>query len=366
MSLQDTPDFIAQPDVSLSNFNNSATDTEGGERFFLDQLNIEVNASLAELHGGSDTNPADVSANSWANINIPVSYARNLFQYQVDGVDVNDENLEDIKFRMFHLTADSGSITNANDNLKLYNSKNVIPAASKVYFNAIPFYRNADVSNNSREMTVNADFVRHIAKEIFGISATDLFNNETYVRNNLNISSNTQYVSKITELVDLTTDGSYVLMNETGNTLRDKFPTKLIFKQMLDNVRSRFNNISETDVSNNLIHLFDSNNNPITLSGNEIFDSSGVRIDPSNNQTLWHKLPLMENDMLFFKLTIAPHEDQELQVAREGNVNVPERSYRIRLKLVADNDASLSDPLEWSNLGWDQSSLYTNAVPVSV
>jgi hypothetical protein len=362
MSLVDTPDFTAQPDVSNNNYNNSATDTEGGERFFLEQLNITVSSELATLHGGNDTTP--LTADSWANLNIPVSYARNLFQYQVDGIDVNDENADDIKFRMFHLTSDTGGITDASNNLAFYNSENVIPAAAKVYYNAVPFYGNSNVNSNSTQMTVNADFVRHIAKEVFGVAATDLFSNELYVRNKLNADSNTNYVSKIDELVNLTTDasGGLVLMNDiSGNTLRNNFPSKLIFKQMLDNVRSRFADINGSN--NELVHLFDASNQPITLLNNEIFDASGVRVDPSNSQILWRKLPFMVGDMLFFNLTLNPDANQNAQT---GNVVDP-RSYRIRLKLVADNDATVEnvgpDPIEWTDAGWNKQPLYTDTTP---
>jgi len=374
--------FIGQPGqpegTVVTNNNNVATE-DGGERFFLEQLNITVNSELATLHGGQDTDPNDVSANHWANLDIPVSYARNLFQYQVDAIDVNDQNIDDIKFRMFHVTDSSGGISDASNNLKYYNTKNIIPAISTLYFGAVPFYGNASVSNISsnetiKQLSVNADYIRHVAQEMFGVAATDLFNNELYVRNELIKSSANAFFSKINTLVNETTDGSYVLMNDiSGNTLRNKFPTKLIFKQMMDNVRSRFNNInqsSDADSSNNLIHLFDASNQPITIlnedDGARIFDANGVRIDPSNSQILWRKLPLMPNDKLFFRLTITPAVGQN---DFNGN-SVSTKNYRIRLNIVNDNNPSVTGSLParaWDNIGYNSNTdFYQQSQDVAV
>lgn len=349
--VQDTnPDFFfTQPNVSDSSYNNVLTDFEGGERFFLGEMNIEIDSTLAHLHGGSDTDFNDVSANSWSSIDVPVSYARNLFQYQADAIDVNDLNVLDTKFRMYHVNEPLGDIS--GNALTYYNTKNIIPTESLVYFNAIPFYGNVVVDSSSNEMKVNADFVRHIAKELFGVAVTDIFNNERTVRNALNFTSRSSFNTQVQSLVDFRVDGDYVRWNDVSdNTIANKFPPKLILKQILDNVRSRLYNI---DGSNNeLLHLYDGSGNAITLQDNEIFDSSGNRL--TNDQVLWRKVPLMPNDMLFFKLTINPHDEQAI---KESQVVNP-RSYRVRLRVVPDNTESVSGVKGWHPLGWDGVDLY--------
>lgn len=348
MSLNDTdPFFYTQP--SPVDNNNVTTDTEGGERFFLGEMNVNITSSLASLHGGSDTNFNDVSGNAWSTIDVPLSYARNLFQYQTDAVDVNDLNSQDIKFRMYHLNSLLGDIS--GNTLKYFNTKNIIPTESLVYFNAIPFYGNSSVDSSSNELKVNADFVRHVAKELFGVSATDLFNNEVSVRNGLNTSSASSFNTQIQNLVNFRVDNDFVRLNDvSGNTTANKFPSKLILKQILDNVKSRLSNIDGS--GNELIHMYDNSGNSINLGNSNVFDASGNRISPANQLTLWRKIPLMVNDMLFFKITVDPDANQSIKTGQLVNP----RSYRVRMKVVQDTDPSV---VSWTANGWDGTNIYT-------
>jgi hypothetical protein len=349
-TLKDVSGFFEQP-----NTNNGDT-LPGGERFFIDQLSINIESLGAEMHGGSDTIADDVSGHSWSTINVPLSWARNTFLYHVDSEEVNDNNLQDIQFKMLAYTTETNNII--GDELKFRNHKNIIPGESLVYYNAIPFYGNKSVASNSNEMKINADFVRHVAKELFGFAVTDLFVNEIAVRNSINSTSHTALHDKITALVSAsagvnpTTDlATMVFWNNTGNSVSDKFPTKMIMKQMFDNVRSRFNNIKGDN--DELVHLFDTNGNTIILGDTTIFDVSGIRLPSAqqNDQFLWYKLPFMIGDMIFFKLHIDPPSDQG---DLTGKTIIDARSYRVRLVIVADDDASITTGNNaWTDEGWD-------------
>lgn len=346
------------------------------QEFYLQELNIEVDAAKALLHGGDNTTPfTDVSAN--ALLKIPVSYARHLFQYQADAIDVNDLNKDDIKFRMFHKTTNDLSTDISGDTLKLFNSKNVIPGESEVILNSIGFYGSANVNPN--EMKVNSDFVRHIAEKIFGVPVTDLFSNERVVRNDINKDSADVYVSKIQELVDfrvnyIDASNQYVRVNTVQGNVTDsaevvskatQFPARLIFSQLVNSAPERFASLdtiidpsnvdglnASLDSSNNLLHLFDPSDN--------IFD-------PSENQTnqLWRYMPLKVGDSIYFKLTISPDETQENETTanNQSGTDISSRSYRIKMLLVSDEDDRVASSQNtesmtdfwrpWDNLGWD-------------
>jgi hypothetical protein len=360
-ALYDVSNFTGQGNYSATNFNNPLTDFEGGDRFFVKELSIEVTSEKALMHGGADTNPEDVSGHAWGNLNVPVSWARNTFLYQADAIDVNDLNAEDIKFKMVNFTSSVNAIT--GDALKYRNPKNIIPGEALVYYGAIPFYGNFAANTNPNLLKVNADYVRHVAKELFGFAVTDLFVNEMIVRNSINVQSHLAFHTRIMELVQFSANNTILLndvpITDLNKAIKDNFPSKVIFKQMLDNVRARFNDIKGPN--NEYLHLFANDGSSFELVGNEIYDSTGTRVDPANDQILWHKLPFMVNDMIFFRLRVNPATDQEKMTDKATPVAV--RDYRIRLTLVADNDASVSD---WTDDGWDGAPKYSDVGETTV
>jgi hypothetical protein len=334
--------------------------------FYLQELNILVDADQALLHGGEDTTSFDASAN--ATLKIPVSHARRLFQYQADAIDVTDLNSSDIRFRMFHLESDLGDITSNSGNLKFFNSKNVIPAEAEVVLNQIPFYGSAE--QNENEKKINADFVRYVAKEVFGVPVTDLFSNERTVRNGIIKDSADNYVAKIQELVDfrVTLDGSanqYVpiktslITDPSDAETATNFPARLVFSQLLNSVQERFLNLDT---------FIDPNNSPVDVSENmlHLFNESGVSTSADAlGSNLWRYMPLMVGDSIYFKLTINPHADQEqvTTVASAAGTDIAPHSYRVRMLLVADDDAKVADSSNessttnywraWNQSGWD-------------
>lgn len=374
------------------------------QNFYLEELNIQVEAIKALLHGGENTQPFLADAD--ATLKIPVSHARKLFQYQADAIDVDDLNKDDIQFRMFHrldnnVDSETGlprsDINSGVENLLQFNSKNIIPAEAHVDLNMIEFYGRARQDENEKK--VNADFVRHVAKEVFGVPVTDLFSNERTVRHDILRKSAENYVSNIESLVNFRvdyTDASNQYVRSKNNDLlitedatvvekATNFPSRLIFSQLLNSAPQRFasldtlidpSNVTLTQVpidqSNNLLHLFDNSDNAIPV------DGSGNPIDNENEdyKHLWRYMPLMVNDAIYFKLTIIPDPTQE-SVTRLNNeddpaYSVPQRTYRIKMLLVSDQDESVykdptlfddqtPDPDEtsmtdfkrkWTQLGW--------------
>jgi hypothetical protein len=166
---------------------------------------------------------------------------------------------------------------------------------------------------------------------------------------------------KIMELV-AASDGSNavktILWNNEAiaNPIKDKFPSKVIFKQMLDNVRARFMDIKGPN--NEFLHLFADDGTAVTLQNHEIFNATtGARMP---DQILWHKIPFMVNDMIFFRLRITAATDQEKMTNKIEPIAV--RDYRIRLTIVDDTATSVSD---WTTTGWDGTAKYANVGEVT-
>lgn len=329
--------------------------------FYLSQLNIEVNAIQATLHGGENTDPL-TGHDATAQLNIPVSYARHLFQYHADALDVNDLNSQDIKFRMFHRVADSGDIT--GNTLKMFNTKNILPAEAVVDSNdRIPFYGSASQAENEKK--VNADFVRYVADQVFGVPVTDLFNNERPVRVDLNRKAAYKFNETIDSLVGFkvnygTTeepDLDYVRIVTNSTTAPDEsvdnrtkateFPSRLIFSQLMNHAdgRSRFADLNLYD-GMEMRHLYTDASEPASETAENL----------GNN--LWRYMPLAIDDKLYFKLTVNPHDDQETVTG--GASNLTPYVYRIQLNIVADANANIvginntGDYVRgWDNNGWD-------------
>jgi hypothetical protein len=343
------------------------------EDFYLSALNIVVNAEQALLHGGADTSDVELTYDSTATLKIPVSYARNLFQYQADAIDVNDLNSKDIKFRMLHVTgvADSENPTALETNRKFYNTKNVIPGEAIVDVGQrIDFYGKVDVKAN--ETKINADFVRHIAKEVFGVAVTDLFSNERTVRNDLLKKSADNFVANIENLVGfrlnygtgldpqddyvrILTDATTAPVETSDNRAKaTNFPSRRIFSQLLSNRPERFADLNTFEGAE-MRHPYNSDESSLDITVDT--ETAGLGDD------LWRKMPLKTGDALYFVLRVNAHADQETLTTVGGvqGTNVASRSYRIKLDIVADSDTAIttdSDNLEnynraWTTDGWN-------------
>jgi hypothetical protein len=344
--------FTTQPN-DLS-FNNAGT-VSGGERFFLSAMDFSLNATQLTIPGGEDTEPFD--SDCWAHLKIPVSYARNLFQYQADGVDVDDINTDDVKYRVFHRDLDpSGNYFAENqlsENVTFYNSKNVLPAQAITYFKSIPYYGSVNATIDGSK--VDPDFVRYVSQQTFGVSSTDMYDNELDVRRSILNNSCIVYMNKIKELAAM----ADVYWNDVSGSSADaNYPPKAIHRQMLNNVRTRFENLNTAPGGqpNDLVYLYDESGNEFVLP--ELDDS--FNDITYNYGDLWRKLPLMIGDYLYFNMTITP---DPLQKTLDGQTTIGPRTYRIRLDIVDDFDediasGSLSPSYfrAWDTVGYDPTS----------
>ena len=335
-----------------------------GAVFYLDSLNIGISSIKATLHEGSDTTDSGKTYDSVAVLSIPHSWATNTFQYQADGVDVDDLNENDIRFRMFYRDTMNGNIDTV-EKLRYFNATNVKPGNAKVTRGFIPFYGINDPINEEN-ITIAHDFIRHIAVRLFGQAAgVDLFNNETAVRNDINqktidafsfmikdystfrvkyVNYGTGTVTAETDYVRMVTDSDTAPDETTENIAKaNNFPPRLVFRQLMTSYKPRFQNMdflnydptpgSESKVKN-MCHMYYDNDSEIPIVG-----VPGVPSTDTKN--LWRGMPFMIEDAIVIWLTIKPNEDQKNLLGTEKEI--PNRVYKVTLLIVDDDDGRVSN-----------------------
>jgi hypothetical protein len=350
------------------------------QEFYVQSLNIDITADTLNLHGGDDT-VDNFLAHATAELKVPVSWAIKTFQYTTDGRDVDNQNKNDIKFRVFSTHSTHGGISVANNNLKYFNPKNIIPGhAGPVENNYVPVFNYSNFDPN--EKTVAADYPRHVSLELFGTSAgVDLFNNERQVRSEIVKDSSSAFVTKMLDLgnaanpvgskihyIDTETEDWIRMITDSLNINTTQYdtevkqtqaiekgmyhPTRVMFAQMLDNQTDRFDNIDEFE-GRDLVHYFLQNGTAATGVDNQTKKEDIVQ---TNNEPLWRGLPFAVGDKIYFKLTINPGQNN-----KADGTDTSVRRYKIKLTLVADEDPTVTSEdttaghyvWGWTDAGYD-------------
>ena len=207
------------------------------QNFYLPQLDVFVDASYALLTGIL-TQAFDGSAN--VDVNIPLTHAKNIFQFQTDSVDINNTNAQDIKYKVVY------DITDPSFNIQFN-----LDTSANVTSNLI----HSGASNNN----VTYDYVRYLASKLFNTHlGVDLFSNETELREDLrdkfSVAFNTNMIS---------------LRDQGVTTASVDSPSKSILLQVISNQPARLSDITSLAIESD-----------------------------------WHKSPLIAGDILYFRLTI--------------------------------------------------------------
>jgi len=322
--------------------------------FYIKGLNNEITADKATLFDGEDIELTSADYDAKAELNVPVSYISNLFQYQTDAIDVNDINNNDLQFRMSH--------NESSDTTGYSWSPNVIPGEALVTEGGVNFYGSKQVKNK-----VGSDYLRHISKQLFNVAAPDMFSNETQFLNSFDTKSWDAFNDKMNKFVTLgnadpataTTKapyvgGNYVQWNDisveasnniTGLTVNEYnyYPSKAIFKSILYNDPDRFASIIGNPSNNYIVPGY---------TGASYEDP-----DASNNM-VWYRMPMKVGDSMSFILTSNADSSQNIH---NGFLNPSNSSfsqyinwgigasmetfvkkYLITLKVVADDDVSIT------------------------
>lgn len=290
----------------------SSTDTNNNKDFYLDQLNIDLSAVLLTIPDGDDTDA--FTANCDASLNCPVAFAQHFLQFHTDGIDVDDLNTNDLRFRTFHIPHADGAALGNIDPITYYNSRNVLVAEAVTTANAIEFYGSNGVIID--RLKVHRDSARHISKEIFGTSAgVDIFTNERAYCLDLLQKSVSAFVARL----DTLSSKEAKWNNEGTDPDLNNHPSKMAFKQMIQNFPERFATLTP--------HAYDAT-------------GTTMDVDASGTSTVWYYMPFLAGDKLYFKLTVNADEGQGAIIDTADTI--PSRTYKICLHLV-DNIPSFSD-----------------------
>ena len=207
------------------------------ENFYLPQLDVFVDASYALLTGIL-TQAFDGSAN--VDVNIPLTHAKNIFQFQTDSVDINNTNAQDIKYKVVY------DITDPSFNIQFNLDTSANVTSNRIHSGA---------SNNN----VTYDYVRYLASKLFNTHlGVDLFSNETELREDLRDKFSAAFN---TNMISLRDQG---VTDADGNS-----PSKSILLQVISNQPARLSDITSLAIESD-----------------------------------WYKSPLIAGDILYFRLTI--------------------------------------------------------------
>lgn len=274
-----------------------------GMDFYVQSLNSGATAMMAELaQGDEDAFTAEVVAN----FNLRVGLAQSLFKFQSDAVDINDETLSDIKFKVDYVQ-DTNQTDNIPDTILekdwLAECECVgTDSADQVYI---------DGTSTATKRNVAHEFIRYLAHMLFNTHlGVDLFSNEEALYNALNIDARRALDETLTNLTNLN-GGDYCPTDFVIGDGTYKHPSQVILSKIIANNPERLATLDQYFVAGG--------------------DISGVE---GGTPAPVFKMPLAVGDTVQFKLLVNAAEDQHLLTGLAASI--PARNYRIKFTIVED------------------------------
>lgn len=241
------------------------------QNFYLNGLDMSADSAQGLLAGGA-TNPFTGDAN--ATIDVSLNLLKDIFKFQSDSVDICNNVLSDVKYKV------------------------VDPSNSWVYSPADAVVDANPIRNGATEQKVQYDFVRHLAKSLFGTDlGVDLFTNEEELRSHLVTESLSALKARFTALAGLG-DLDDEDVEQDGVQIN---PSRQILRQIIHNDPDRLGN---------------------------------AYVDGDADGNGFFKMPLIAGDALYFVFTANAHADQS-DVVNDAVSNPPARSYLIKMNVVA-------------------------------
>jgi hypothetical protein len=271
-------------------------DTSGGSQdFILTQFNQTIYMDLSGIfQDGTDILIGQY--NAICSVDISLSDWAQCFKITSDSVDIDDVNATDITYYVYNAANVAGlktsqSIASLAGGSTLYNGN---PSTSLVTNTPI----DATVSNSVNKLQY--DFIRHIAVELFNTSnGVDLFSNETLLRRSVeqtcDYGSSNKLINKIEQtLIDCAALGGITDIDSSYNL------TYILLKQLFQKQPGRFINLDA---------------------------SFNIELSPTTPAPL----PWVQDDTIWYVLTLHPAENQHLLVGKSTPIN--SRKYLIKMVL---------------------------------
>ena len=348
--------------ISFSLANDPSANTTMNFRF------QEFDGEVSSIKGSFDTisSPSAVDASAVSVIYVKTEMMRKTFQFQTDAADVGDlaniiNNDRDTNYYLFD-ACDNNVKGNANEgawrwdisagNTDAYSVLNPAHSMLDIIDKGYPQHRCSGQINyikiadptNRQQNLVKQDFIRHIAKELFGsVKLMTLFNNEDDLLANIEL-------------------GGIEAWNNTIKPILDNSR----FKRVSDGVTIYGRNNNSIDQSNNLtrdmiLQLLKAVPKRFMLDEFENDPARGVQTASNHNLQYYIRetadiqpVPLMDGDTFVFTFKILGPTGQ-LDI--NGNQkNIPDRTYAVKICLVGDDPINGYTPMNVS----PPSDVYTN------
>jgi hypothetical protein len=234
--------------------------------------------------------PADLDVSATAVYYVKTSDMRNVFKFQTDSLDVNDISASDIKYYVFRESAWPAALK-------------INPAHAAMSENAM-LPSGVDASKN----LVKHDFVRYLAQCLFNtIHGVDLFSNEDALLENIALKGRDARTA-----IELALDNVNTTKTGAG-----------ALTSAADASGNRYTTNALTDHTNICRELM-----------RQVASQAASRFGATTDSTAVQSVPLVNDDTLNFKLTVAAAANQHDLTSRNDAI-VP-RVYKIKLILCAD------------------------------
>ena len=244
-------------------------------------------------------NIPSLTADAKATLYIPLATIKNVFKFQTDSNDVINAAESDIKY---YTDDEAWPVLNpANARMDT-----VTAIATSNEAGAFP----------EKKFMVAHDFIRHLADDLFGTHlGVDLFNNETELLDNIR-----------------TICGDAA----AGNAWHDI--TESILKVSLNSTEAGLTGLAGAAGAKYMTNENTTAENLGRVLMTQMIGAAPTRFASVEASEAPQSMPFAVEDIISFKLTIEPAENQKLLTKAEEDADVPPRSYEIRLEIVADDD----------------------------
>lgn len=306
------------------------------QTFYLDDFNLTLSGEPLDLCGGAVTQLPTVDAE--AVLFMKLSVARTLFKIQVDSADADDIDLTDVQYAVDVSNAlgndpSSGFINPVNAMMHEISGNGGVPlpidlshaeTSGRIRSSQGGTGKIVDPSRN----LLRHDFARFICRECYGSdNVLDIIDFETDWQLAMDMAGIIKYESLYNKLAHLQRQSP---MTDASSGI-DNIP-RVIWKQIQEN------NPGRIEMSGNDINEFYTDASWVeSTGGNANGEGAGKRL--ANTQG-FQPLPLIEGDVLAFKLTLGTNANQDYIQNRIGFDT--DNIYLIKIVLVEDGNYGIA------------------------
>jgi len=238
--------------------------------------------------------------NSTGTVYIPLSAVRNIFKYKTTDVELIDISAQALEYFVYDKA------------WPVINPANTMVDPSTAIAIATP-----SGSIPANKLLVAHDFVRYLAQQLFGTAlGAELFDNELELVENVrmvcdNSSSGHTWYDVTKAIKDVSVDSTASLVGLAGSA-GAKYMTN--------------DNITNANICRVLIE--------------QMFGADPARFHSIVATDQPQSLPFQVGDTINFPVSISPAYNQQLLTQPNSTVQIPPRSYTIKMSIIADNDTT--------------------------